>query len=229
MRQVNEHANPEITPVLFCVDCDAPDWLADLPRIVAMPMTAAQNYGTSESTSIEHGSFLALLPGDDDDVFMKADGDMQMQRPFNDSEMEWFDGLWPDEFCAVWNAGPGDTLGDEARRVRPRVDAAELYRRFPGYESAPCGNGGVLVGRRSAYQAMHDAYMERWQVACDSFAHYARQQWLINYARFAAGLRFVLMPTAIHAQGHYGTPDGVSIENGVVMYNGAPVVFRHKL
>jgi hypothetical protein len=221
--------NGDIYAVCMAVDCAPPSWAGDVSRVAFMPMTAAENAGTSESTSVEHGSFLSLLPGDDDDVIIKTDGDLRMQRAFHPGEMDELYNFEDDVLAAAWNAGPGDTLGEEARRLRPRVDVDELARRFPNYENVPCGNGGVWIARRSAYQAMYEAYMARWVSARESFSHYARQQWLINYARMAAGLTFTEMSPAIHAQGHYGTPAGVTFEDGTAMYDGEPVVFRHKL
>lgn len=216
--------------MLICVDCEPPEWLRELPRVCAQTMTAAQNYGASESTSVEHGSFLSLLPGDDDDLFIKADGDMVMQRPFDEEEMTWLCHFPPGALAAAWNAGPGDNLGAEARRLSPKVDGLELARRFPLYETIPCGNGGTWIARRASYRAMYAQYIKHWKTACDSFYHYARQQWLINYSRYAAGLEWLELSPVIHAHAHYGLPAGVSVNgDGAAYHNGKPVVFRHKL
>lgn len=230
LMDLQERLNGEIIPLVMTVDCGPPEWVSDVPRINWIPMTAEQNRGTSESTSVEHGSFLNLIDAEDDDLIIKTDGDLRMQRPLTPDEMNELNAFPADGLAAAWNAGPGDTLGDEARRLYPLVDADEIARRFPGYESVPCGNGGVWIARRSAYQAMYDAYMARWVTARETFRHYARQQWLINYARMAAGLVFVELSSAIHAQGHYGFPPGVGISgDGTATYHGRPVVWRHKL
>lgn len=226
---LQKRLNDEIQVKVMTVDCEPPDWKGDVSRVEWIPMTAADNAGTSESTSVEHGSFLSHIAADDDDLIIKTDGDLMMQRPFSTDEMDELHAFPAGGLAAAWNAGPGDTLGDEARRLYPRVDADEIARRFPGYEDVSCGNGGVWIARRSAYQAMYEAYMARWMTARETFCHYARQQWLINYARMAAGLVFVELSPAIHAQGHYGTPTGVTFENNVAFYDGEPVVFRHKL
>lgn len=230
-RQLNDLLNAEIKPVLVCVDCQPPEWLSDLPRIQAVTMTAAQNYGTSESTSAEHGSFLALIPGSKDDLFIKADGDMVLQRPFDDDEMEWLYTFPHDAVAAAWNAGEGDNLLDEAKRLSPRVTIKEIGHRFPDMPDIACGNGGMWIARRDAYQRLYQAYMARWSTVCAFFPHYARQQWLVNYARYAAGLDFIELSPVVHAQGHYGLPDGVTLSSdGRTAYHlGKPVVFRHKL
>lgn len=226
---VQARLNPEIEAVVMCVDCEPPEWASDVPRVSFVPMTAAENAGTSESTSAEHGSFLALLPGSDNDLFIKTDGDLIMQRPFSSAEMDALRCFASGGLASAWNAGPGDTLGDEARRLYPRVDTDEIARRFPRYENVPCGNGGVWIARRSAYRAMYEAYMARWILARETFRHYARQQWLINYARMAAGVEFVELSPSIHAHGHYGIPAGVTFEHSFAMYGDKLVVFRHKL
>lgn len=178
---------------------------------------------------MEHGSFLALLPGHDDDLFLKVDGDLVMQRPFDAAEMEYLRDFPENAMATAWNAGEGDNLLDESRRILPMVDHLTLARRFPLYEHVPCGNGGVWIARRSAYQRLHGRYMQLHPAACQSFAHYARQQWLVNYARYTAGLEWLELSPAIHAHGHYGIPAGVTFENGTAYYNERPVVFRHKL
>lgn len=194
-------------------------------------MTAAQNYGTSESTSVEHGSFLALIPGEDSDLFIKADGDMVVQRPFDEGEMEWLINFPPNAVAAVWNAGPGDNLLDEAKRLSPRVSMKEIGYRFMEFEQVACGNGGMWIARREAYKRLYQAYIQRWPTVCAFFPHYARQQWLVNYARHAAGLDFIELSPVIHAQGHYGVPPGVSLsyDGRTAYHEEKPVVFRHKL
>ncbi len=126
-----------------------------------------------------------------------------------------------------YNSGPGETLLDEARRLFPKVAEAELGQHWK--VTAPCYNIGVLAARRSTLQAIYERYLRDWEAVSAYLGHAARQQWLVCHTIAELGLCVQAPGYGWHANGHYGVPPGVSYANGLVMYEGAPVLFRHKL
>lgn len=180
-----------------------------------------ENYGAPDTTEcIQHGSFLKVIDGHNDELLMYCDGDMVMQRPFTEAELAWLNSFWADTFSAGWNQ-PDESLIDCTRLIMPKVEMDEIWERFPGkLDKWPSLNVGVLVMRRSAWEKVYAAYMERWELACDTFEHQARQQWLICFTLFALELDFRLMPYTMHVHGHFGIKPGMDVDSAV---------FRHAI
>lgn len=224
LRRLNE----EIYPIVFSVGCEAPAWVHEL-GLACFTMTDAENAGASELRSISHGSFLRWLPtADPDDVIIFTDSDMLLQRPLDSGEMATLTSLPDDVYFAGYNAGFGDDLYQEALRLRPRLYPAELDEVFPAYDNAPCANTGLIVARREAYDRIYREYMARHDRCDRAFEHPSRNQWLINYAAFAAALRLQVMPVSWHCHFHYGVPPGVRAEGPLVLDGDRPVLWTHK-
>lgn len=230
LNDLQARLNPEIFAVVMMVDCGPPEWAGDVPRVEFIPITAAANAGTSESTSVEHGSFLNMINADDDDLIIYTNGDVRLQRPLSGWEMRQLAHFPAGAVSGVWNAGYGDTLAAEAERLTPLTDPQGLEALFPDYADVPCLNMGVFMARAGAYRSLYQGYIDRWARVQSAFLHYARQQWAVCYAAAAAGLHFIEMSPELHAQGHYGSPPGVRLGyDGAALYYGRAVAWRHKI
>lgn len=203
------------------------------PHISQVGIETERNHGApAETECIQHGSFLQALPGDPDDVLVYTDGDITMQRRPHDDEIDWLANFPDNRVSAGWNSGPDETLLLEAARLHPRVQYEhELAARFGEMiYTAPCFNVGVCVARRSTWERIYHQYMLDWPLACETFGHAARQQWLICREFTALGLDIQVMPQTFHSHGHYGIPAGVTYSDcGGVLFAGQPVLLRHKL
>lgn len=221
--------NDTIYPLIFAVGCAPPPWLCGELELPAQSISHAANAGASALASISHGSFLPFLPTRNPaDVIIFTDSDMMLQRPLHVDEMRLFQRLPAGAVCGAWNAGPGDTLADEARRLRPTRGREAIERDFPGFGPIPCYNGGLLIARRPAWERLRREYMARWQQAAETFNHPSWIQWLINYAIHAAGLERITLTPDWHCHFHYGVPSGVSRRGGLAYYEGRPVLWTHK-
>lgn len=212
-------------PVNFLtVDCTAPaEFMARWPKVQAMrvPVVAgAPEY----SSSLQHGAFADYLPGAPDDVLIYTDGDCVLQRNPSPAEIALLADLPVGAVVAGYNSGPSETLAIEAARLFPRGDLSNW-----GDLSRPCYNIGVIAARRTTWAAIYAKYMSRWDDCLAAFGAPQRQQWLVVWSAHELGLTFVNPGYGFHASGHYGTPPGVLYEHGQVTYQGAAVLFRHRL
>lgn len=200
------------------------------PGVECVPLTRVQNAGAPiETESPQHGSFLQVLHGDDDELLIFTDGDIILQRPLTLQEHDWLKSIPPGAVSCGWNSGPDETMEVEANRLFPRVTMEQLEGRLGSIaRTAPCRNIGVFAARRATYRRIYETYMPLWKIATDAFQHPARQQWLVNYVIAALEIPVVHMGYSFHANGHYGLPPGVML-NGTAYYNGEIVAFRHRL
>lgn len=180
-----------------------------------------QNYGAPETTEcIQHGSFLKVIDGPKDEILIYCDGDMEMQRRFTEAELSWLESFDDHTVSAGYNR-PGESMVDELDLLLPVVDITEIRRRFPGeIDQWLMLNVGVLAMRRSAWEKVYQAYMERWELVSDTLEHQARQQWLICYVIYTLGLDVRIMPYAMHVHGHFGLKPGMDPDSAL---------FRHAI
>jgi len=203
----------------------------DITGVTAVHMTGEQNIGSPpETESVQHGSFLCVIDCVPDDTIVYCDGDMLMQRPFTPQELKWLEMLPHECFASSWNAGPKQTLLDEARRLRPRLTEGEIIEMWgESISSTPCLNIGVAVARASTWRRIHEGYMLLWDDAGRAFAHRARQQWLVCYvAQCVLGLELFILPYKFHTHGHFELPQGAQIVSGLACIDGRIICFRHR-
>jgi len=219
------HLNAEVVPIIFSVGCDAPPWVAALGLSTRR---IDRNGGETQLRSIQHGSFLSHMPTTDpQDLIICTDCDMMLQRPLNTAEMASLDALTDASYAAGMNAGPGDTLADEARRMGTPYSDAEIDRALPGFAWMGCINGGWIAARRAAWQKIYREYMARHDLTDAIFEHKSRVQWLISYAAAVAGLTRITISPNWHCHFHYGVPDGVTRDGRTVLYRDWPVLWTH--
>lgn len=220
----------ELDNVLLGVNCVVPPaFMRDLPSVRDVVLPSSVLDGTPDETqSVQHGSWLAHVPGHDSETIVFTDGDIKLQRAFTPGEIQWLSDFPDNTICAGWNSGPNETLMVEARRLFPRVSEDELMLMWGGQiKEWRCYNIGVMALRRSTYARIYARYMELWERACASFSGPARQQWAFCYAAHELGVTIQLMPYALHVHGCYALPDGASLADGQLRYHGELVAFRH--
>lgn len=214
---------------LLTVDCDAPaEFVERFPGLqaVRVPVVAgAPEY----SASLQHGAFLDYVGGASDDVLIYTDADIIMQRAPSAAELARLEALPADHVLLGYNSGPGETLMDEAARLHPKFALPLLAAALGDLAAAPCYNAGVIAATRSTWRRLHQGYMESWNYAGERFGHPARQQWLICHTVARLGMTADISGYGWHANGHYGVPPGVDVSGTLAMYQGAPVLFRHRL
>jgi hypothetical protein len=191
------------------------------------PLTHAQNDGAPPETEcIQHGSFLQALDGAPDDVIVYLDGDVYLQRPFDAGELDWLGSFPANAVSATWNQ-IGETLAQCATYIGPKLSPQELDRTWP-LLNAPSLNAGVVVARRETWARSYKRYMANWAWAGHTFAHQARQQWLMCWTWAALGLTTEILSWHFHAHGHFGYKPGMELRDGQIFADGKLAAFRHK-
>jgi hypothetical protein len=192
------------------------------------------NRGEPGNTCAQHGSFLQVVDGPDDETLIFTDGDILLQRPFTHNEMSWLANIPANTVSACYNSGPHENLYVQGTMIQPIVDMSVVQKRYGSVLQRGMGwNVGVLVAKRSTYRKLYELYMLQYDEVCRYFHHAARQQWLMNLI-IAENFQAQVMPYSFHANGHFGMPPGcIYDESGYLMYQngGDPlmVAFRHKL
>jgi len=216
----------------ICVKTDPPEAIADCyPDLILVQADAAQvEYSPTESESLQHGSWLDVVPGKDEDTAIFTDGDIFMQRPLNASELDALEN-WPENtFGVSWNNGAGETLIFEALvKLNPKVSDADFIAHWGRLTvERPVFNVGVMVGKRSAFRALRAAYEKRWGEVGEYLSHGARQQWLLSYLIHSEGFGLRVLPYTFHTHAHFDLPEGALIAKaGDCYYNNEAVAFWH--
>lgn len=206
------------------LDFEAPH---DYPNIADKTIDSAKLWLPLNNWCIQHGEFIDYIPGQDDDIILFTDADLRMQRPFSAAELAQLRALRPGQVFVGYNAGPKDTLLDEARRLGIKTSVVELTEAF-GDLGSPCFNWGCVAATRETWGMLCDSYTDLFVVVDEHLNHVAKQQWLLSWLTSAA-FEHVEMDTSFHCHGHYNLDwTGCDYQRGQLCKDGIPVLFRHK-
>jgi hypothetical protein len=183
------------------------------------------------NSCLQHGEFLKSEQLDkttnDNDVIFFTDGDIEIQRPMTDSELNQYRNFKDDEIYVGYNASPTDTLFDEANRLG-----------FTGYETPILRNNlqnikvyntGVLGMNKKTWIKLKNQFVAIYPEVDKLFNHYAKQQWLLSFLFAVKNYEIYEMPYDIHNHRHYPSPIGTrQDQNGTVYFNNKIVLFKHK-
>ena len=129
--------------------------------------------------AVEGGDFLEYFHFHDNEIIVKIDADMILQRELNDKEIQ--------KIHQVQNVGmsltatPPQTLREEFWRLQPK-SFAWVKNNFSGtWGSIPLYCCGVIVAKYKPYKKIHQAFIKNINVMSLCFGHHAASQWLLNY------------------------------------------------
>lgn len=210
----------------LCIDCD-PD-----PNFCFFHDFTFNRVNSSElplplnNWCLQDGSFLPYIPGDPSEVIIYTDADLTMQRPFSDAELATLRNLQPGQFFVGYNAGPSDTLADEACRLGMKKSYAELDDMF-GPLKFSCFNWGCVAATRETWERICAIYVRLFPVVDQYLNHVAKQQWLLSWI-VSEYFTHIPMPTSFHCHRHYEIPEGCEFAAGKVYSRGYLSLFAHK-
>ncbi len=175
---------------------------------------------------LQHGRCFDALPElSDDDLCLVCDADVIVQRDIDKEQLSKWNHYDGNTIGMGWNAGPGDNLLLEARRIHLGDYGASSQE----LESIPVYNCGVMVARKDLWNKLRDEY----EFHCEDFyahtSHRSRCQWLINWCISKRGFKVDLMPYETHSNGHFGRPSEVDIRGSAAMIGDKIITFRHRL
>lgn len=202
---------------------------------------------------VQNGDFLKVLDLASDDVIIFTDGDVRMQRPFNNEEIEWLQSFRQGEVSAQYNAGPHDTLWWDCNLIGMKDPAYVHETLLDGgkYADKMLYNVGVVVCTAATYAMWHKLYVAEWDTVKDAFTHQAKQQWLMCLLLYRDRKVYALkgrvgeftdfymekspftvkpMPYTLHTHGCFALPEGCGFdEQHRLLYKGEVVLFRHNV
>lgn len=179
---------------------------------------------------LQNGHFTQFLDHEayHDETILFTDADIRFQRPFTDEEILFLDTI-PKDVLAIGPNGPaGTTLFDESKKLVPRVDDNQLDEWFPGWRTTLVWNTGAIAAKGSTWNALYAKYLDYNTRIEASFLGPARVQWLISYL-VGVYFKHTHLPLTIHAHGHCGHPEGVTVKDRIAYFEGEPVVLAHML
>jgi hypothetical protein len=163
-----------------------------------------------------------------DEVVCFTDCDIVMQRPWTAEEIQMLES-WPDgTFGIAWNAKEGDTLREEYRRINVHRKDESVLSRYEGWENMGCFNCGVIVAKAKDWRAMFEIFRQEFELFYNTFPYKSSIQWLICWI-VQRHFKHQILGGEIHSHGHFGIPAHVTVEDGVALYKGTPILFRHVL
>lgn len=224
LHTIQEHGAAFDRRVLVTVGCKV-EVPAELAAIESIALPAAQAVGHTGNQCVQQGCFLDTLECADDDVLVFTDGDIRMQRAPTEAELAMLGAIPPWTIALAWNAGPHDTLADEAARIALDDAGRELFR---GWLHRKVYNVGVVACRAATYRLLYERYMALWGAFSPHTPHYAANQFLMCACVAQLGLWVWELPATVHTHGCFGLPPGADEgENGELSVDGELVLFRH--
>lgn len=191
--------------VLICVDWKPP--FEQAYGVEHVPFKTPPGSITKHGC-VQHGAFIDAIPGDDDDVFVFTDADVELQRaPTSDvplmntsvtvrepdgkcseapiifGERQSF-AAWPDSSIGMGHAMStmGTTLEEQIKHNQhPKLPLDEIKAIFPGLEDRVSYVAGCMIGRRSAFQWLKEQFLARYRDVERCLGHHSRTQWLLSY------------------------------------------------
>lgn len=201
----------------------------EIDGVCRLSLTREQNAGSPpQSECIQHGSFLQVLPDRNmTSTILYTDGDLVMQRAVDESEWALLRLNFGDVLVG-YNGGAHETLLTEYYRLSPMKSPDEMECLWGhDWDTLTIYNVGCVAATRDTWNYIHREYMKHWQMACETFVHPARQQWLISW--IIGKLNPVIMPWSFHAHGHFGMKPGMTRQGDQIYHNGKLALFRHYL
>jgi hypothetical protein len=184
----------------------------------------------NKNNCIQHGEFLNspyFKDFSDQDIICFTDGDMTIQRPLSEDEINFIRNLKDNDVFVGYNKSPEDTLYDEYYRISPKKQDNEI-----GFEvdlkNTKVYNTGVLIMNKKTWLLLMNYYIENFDTIDKLFEHYAKQQWLICYLFKLYNFNVIEMGYNMHNHTHYPSPLGTTNENGIIKYYGDVVLFKHR-
>lgn len=199
---------------------------------------------------IQHGEFAKFLDeASSDDIIIFTDGDIVLQRQFNDDEIDMILNLKSDEFYANYNMHKNSTMyrvidyvgGDRnklLRFVKNRLNIEE--EDLKGYKEM---NTGVLISSKENFLKLAEIYSEYYEEITQLIPGFWNQQFLINliinkffnYSDLSYDFHTHIHHSKLTSDGciydestQMGVPYPVTKKNNKFIINEKVILFAHK-
>lgn len=228
------YANADVELDFISVGFDGSDFIKKYPRFNHFNLNPDQVRFKNQHNSPQYGDFIEAYPQsikDRNDVVIFIDGDCIIQRPLNTQEIDKLNNYKDGDFGVNYNAGPRDSLFEEAIRLTPVIDGLALSRLWwPDGVVPSCFNTGVAVANINTWKSMADEFGKHWEKEKKCFIR-PSAQWLMSWILMKVpDFNLDIIPLTFHTHGHFGLFPGITTdEEGLTSYKGEVCLFRHKI
>jgi lipopolysaccharide biosynthesis glycosyltransferase len=239
---LNENANPEIKLDFLSTGFDvfaptAPQSFLNTnsTRFMTNFLNLSSIRCLNQHKSPQYGDFLAAYPNGflaDDDIIIFIDGDVILQRPFSDEELNYIKSFKYGDFGVNFNASETDSIWAEASRLICKQDMFAFTREWwPDNIIPRCYNTGCCIATVATWRTLAEKFITLWKKEGE-FIVYPNAQWLMSWL-IQKDSEFTerILPLSFHTHAHFGLYPGVTIDNDgyTTRYNNKVVAFRHKI
>ena len=210
--------------VLVCLDFDSGELESEYKNVKFSNLESSKLRAINSNNCLQHGEFLScglLSTLNDNDIIIFTDGDVFLQRPADETELNFLRNLKNDEIFVGFNNGPTDTLNDEYHRLSPTgIILIENYQQITVY------NTGILCMNKKTWSKLLEKYVEKFPLVDKMFRLYPKQQWLLSYLFKDFDVKN--MGSDFHNHDHFGVVEGTKVIDKTVYFNNKKSLFRHK-
>ncbi len=223
----NSNVNNIIITLGFTVSSEI---TAKYPKVKFIHLDPDLVKAKNPNTCMQHGGFLAALDVvSDDDIIIFTDADIEVQRPFSIDELTYLLDFSNNDIGVSYNKSPDQTLIEEGQNLTPLTDDTTILAAFPDADRLSVFNTGVVIAKKSTYQALYQKYVRDWEQVSKLFEHYAKQQWLLSYL-IQKAFNVKLLNDEIHTHNHYPIELRVQRAHGYKFcIDNEPVLFAHHI
>jgi hypothetical protein len=227
LKSISFNSNFDYNIISYLGEKDIDSGYDNISVAKILPNTIKKN---NKNNCIQHGEFLnspKFNEFSDQDIICFTDGDMTIQRPMTNDEINFIRNLKDNEVFVGYNKSPNDTLYEEYYRLQPKKRDNEIDFKID-LKNTKIYNTGVLIMNKKTWLKLMNHYIDNFDSIEDLFWHYAKQQWLICYLFRLYNFKVIEMDYNLHNHTHYPSPLGTTNENGIVKYYGEIVLFKHR-
>ncbi len=195
----------QVNNVIVTLDFDAgTPFKKKYGSIQFVKILSSQVKSPNANTCMQHGGFLEALDFvNDDAIIIFTDTDIQIQRPFAESELQMLNSCEDGDIFVNFNMEEECILLDDAMTLDPNVTANELTRRYPELATFKSYNTGVIVANHKTYKQFYQRYNQYWPDFSPLLGAYVKQQVLLCYI-IQKYFNLRVLPYAIHS--HANSP-----------------------
>lgn len=229
LKSVNKNFNGK--KILFYIEQDLPLKIDTIHNFNILNFKYEDFINKNKINCIQHGEFINhryIQSLSEDTIVLFTDGDIIMQRPFSDNELDMLN-LDNNQFLVGYNESENDTLLAESFRLNKISNIYDNLLKIDNWHNIPCYNTGVIAAKLSSWKKLFSIYTDKWNFIDNTFDHYAKQQWLICLILYEY-FNVKIMPYSFHTHGHYKLPEGTHLNSNQDLCdkNGTIVLLRHK-
>ena len=195
------NANSNVNNVIVTLDFDVDDsYKNKFSSIRFVKVNSSQIKSRNPNTCMQHGGFLIALDFvNEDDILIFTDTDINVQRPFSESELNRICNLEDGEVLVNYN-NPSEKFNflDETAKIIPNIPTCDLVAKYPEFLSFKSFNTGVIITNYRTYKDVYERYNQYWPDFSLLFDSYVKQQLLLCYV-FQKYFKVAILSYFIHS------------------------------